>query len=55
LPEEIAASVVPPPPSQIEPRAEALIAATGADFRIRGVRAYQTDLLNVITADSPRH
>jgi antirestriction protein ArdC len=34
LPEEVAASVVPPPPGQIEPRAEALIAATGADFRI---------------------
>ena len=31
---------IPPPPSQIEPRAEALIAATGADFRIGGARAY---------------
>jgi antirestriction protein ArdC len=40
LPEEVAASVVPPPPNQIEPRAEALIAATGADFRIGGARAY---------------
>jgi len=40
LPEEVAASIVPPPPSQIEPRAEALIAATGADFRIGGARAY---------------
>jgi antirestriction protein ArdC len=40
LPEEVAASVVPPPPGQIEPRAEALIAATGADFRIGGERAY---------------
>jgi antirestriction protein ArdC len=40
LPEEVAASVVPPPPGQIEPRAEALIAATGADFRIGGARAY---------------
>jgi len=40
LPEEVAASVAPPPPSQIEPRAEALIAATGADFRIGGGRAY---------------
>jgi antirestriction protein ArdC len=36
LPEEIAASVVQPPPGQIEPRAEALIAATRADFRIGG-------------------
>jgi antirestriction protein ArdC len=40
LPKEIAMSVVPPPPGQIEPRAEALIAATGADFRIGGGRAY---------------
>src|ERR1700682_5094619 len=40
LPAEVAASVVPPPPGQIEPRAEALIAATGADFRIGGARAY---------------
>ena len=40
LPEGVAASVVPPPSSQIEPQAEALIAATGADFRIGGARAY---------------
>ncbi|WP_213742229.1 zincin-like metallopeptidase domain-containing protein [Bradyrhizobium sp. dw_411] len=40
LPEEIAASIIPPPPGQIEPQAEALIAATGADFRIGGARAY---------------
>jgi antirestriction protein ArdC len=40
LPEEIAASVVPPLPGEIEPQAEALIAATGADFRIGGARAY---------------
>jgi antirestriction protein ArdC len=40
LPDEVAVSIVPPPPNQIEPRAEALIAATGADFRIGGARAY---------------
>jgi antirestriction protein ArdC len=40
LPEDVTASVVPPPPDQIEPQAEALIAATGADFRIGGTRAY---------------
>jgi antirestriction protein ArdC len=44
LPEGGAASVVPPPPGQIEPRAEALIAATGADFRIGGARLLQHDL-----------
>lgn len=37
---EHASSAVPPPPCEIEPRAEALIAATGADFRIGGGRAY---------------
>ena len=42
LPEAIAASVVPPLPGQIEPRAEALIAATGADFRIGGRAYYNT-------------
>ncbi|ABD89107.1 ArdC family protein [Rhodopseudomonas palustris] len=40
LPEEVAAAIIPPPPGQIEPQAEALIAATGADFRIGGNRAY---------------
>jgi antirestriction protein ArdC len=40
LPEEIATSAVPVLSDQIEPRAEALIAATGADFRIGGSRAY---------------
>ena len=40
LPEEIAASAVPPPPDEIEPQAETLIATTGADFRVGGARAY---------------
>jgi antirestriction protein ArdC len=40
LPEEVAAAVVPPQPDQIEPQAEVLIAATGANFRIGGARAY---------------
>jgi antirestriction protein ArdC len=40
LPDDIAAAVIPPPPGQIEPQAEALIAATGADFRIGGPHAY---------------
>jgi antirestriction protein ArdC len=39
LPEHVAASVIPPPPGQIEPQAEALVTATGADFRIGGARA----------------
>ncbi|MBI5128857.1 MAG: DUF1738 domain-containing protein [Rhodopseudomonas palustris] len=40
LPDELASTVVPPLPSQIAPQAEALIVATGADFRIGGERAY---------------
>jgi antirestriction protein ArdC len=51
LPEHVAASVVPPSPGQIEPRAEALIAATGADFRIGGARAYY----NVSRCRRPAH
>jgi antirestriction protein ArdC len=40
LPEEIARAAPPPPPGLIEPQAEALIGATGADFRIGGARAF---------------
>jgi antirestriction protein ArdC len=53
LPEEIAASVVPPPPGQIEPRAEALIAATGADFRIGGARAYYNTTSDFVQVPPP--
>jgi antirestriction protein ArdC len=31
---------LPPPPDMIEPEARTLIAATGADFRIGGARAF---------------
>jgi len=40
LPEDIAATAPPPPPGLIEPRVEALIRATGIDFRIDGDRAF---------------
>ncbi|WP_426435615.1 ArdC family protein [Bradyrhizobium genosp. P] len=40
LPEGVGGPVVPPLPDRIEPQASALIAATGADFRIGGARAY---------------
>ena len=40
LPAEIATAAPPPPPGTIEPRVEALIKATGIDFRIGGNRAY---------------
>jgi antirestriction protein ArdC len=40
LPDEIATVAPPPPPGMIEPRVEALIKATGIDFRIGGNRAF---------------
>jgi antirestriction protein ArdC len=40
LPAEITSVAPPPPPGLVEPGAEALIAATGADFRIGGTRAF---------------
>jgi antirestriction protein ArdC len=40
LPNEIATAAPPPPPGTIEPRVEALIKATGIDFRIGGNRAF---------------
>ncbi len=40
LPETIAAAAPPPPPELIEPQVEALIRATGIDFRIGGDRAF---------------
>ncbi|WP_407166155.1 ArdC family protein [Bradyrhizobium sp. ORS 111] len=40
LPEDVATIAPPPPPGLIEPRVEALIRATGIDFRIGGNRAF---------------
>lgn len=40
LPEDVAIVAPPPPPGLIEPRVEALIRATGIDFRIGGDRAF---------------
>jgi len=40
LPDDLAAPVPPPAPNLIEPRVEALIKATGVDFRIGGNRAF---------------
>jgi antirestriction protein ArdC len=53
LPEDVAAAVVPPPPGQIEPQAEALIAATGADFRIGGPRAYYNSAGDFVQVPPP--
>jgi antirestriction protein ArdC len=40
LPDDIAVEAPPPPPGLIEPKVEALIKATGIDFRIGGNRAF---------------
>ncbi len=40
LPEDVSTSIVSLLPDQIEPQAKALIAASGADFRVGGVHAY---------------
>ncbi|MDJ0279002.1 zincin-like metallopeptidase domain-containing protein [Sphingomonas sp. 2R-10] len=40
LPDDVTVAAPPPPPGLIEPRAEALIRATGIDFRIGGDRAF---------------
>jgi antirestriction protein ArdC len=53
LPEHVAASVIPPPPGQIEPQADALIAATGADFRIGGARAYYNTTSDFVQVPPP--
>src|SRR5277367_4532684 len=53
LPEGVAALVIPPPPGQIEPQAEALIAATGADFRIGGARAYYNPTSDFVQVPPP--
>lgn len=53
LPEDVIAAVVPPPPSQIEPQAEALIAATSADFRIGGGQAYYNKAADFVQVPPP--
>jgi len=42
-----------PPPGMIEPQAEALIAATGADFRIGGARAYYNTTSDFVQVPPP--
>ena len=54
LPVEIAKVAPPPPPGLIEPRAEALIAATGADFRIGGARAFYSPTHDFVQVPPPQ-
>ena len=54
LPEEFAAAAPPPPPGMIEPQVEALIRATGIDFRIGGDRAFYVPALDYVQVPPPQ-
>ena len=54
LPDDIAVEAPPPPPGMIEPRVEALIEATGIDFRIGGNRAYYVPALDYVQVPPPQ-
>lgn len=53
LPEDIAAEAPLLPPGMIEPRVEALIRATGIDFRIGGDRAFYVPSLDYVQVPPP--
>ena len=53
LPEDIEATAPPPPPGMIEPQVEALIKATGIDFRIGGNRAFYVPSLDYVQVPPP--
>ena len=54
LPDEIATAAPPPPPGTIEPRVEALIKATGIDFRIGGNRAFYVPAQDFVMVPPPQ-
>jgi antirestriction protein ArdC len=54
LPAEVAAFAPPPLPGLIEPRVEALIRATGVDFRIGGNRAFYAPGPDLIVVPPPQ-
>ncbi len=54
LPDEIATAAPPVPPGLIEPRVEALIAATGIDFRIGGNRAFYVPAHDYVQVPPPQ-
>ncbi|MGE0765557.1 MAG: ArdC family protein [Hyphomicrobiaceae bacterium] len=53
LPEKIATAAPPPPRGTIEPRVEALIKATGIDFRIGGNRAFYNPSQDYVQVPPP--
>jgi len=54
LPGDIAVEAPPPPPGLIEPRVEALIRATGIDFRIGGDRAFYAPAHDYVQVPPPQ-
>ena len=54
LPLAITLVLPPPPPGLIEPRVEALIRATGIDFRIGGNRAFYMPSLDYVQVPPPQ-
>ncbi|ATQ55603.1 ArdC family protein [Paracoccus yeei] len=54
LPEDVAIVAPPPPPGLIEPKVEALIRATGIDFRIGGNRAFYVPALDHVQVPPPQ-
>lgn len=54
LPENVAIAAPPPPSGLVEPRVEALIRATGIDFRIGGDRAFFMPAHNYVQVPPPQ-
>lgn len=54
LPDVVAAIAPPPPPGLIEPKVEALIKATGIDFRIGGDRAFYMPAHDYVQVPPPQ-
>ena len=54
LPEDVAIVAPPPSPGLIEPQVEALIRATGIDFRIGGNRAFYVPALDYVQVPPPQ-
>ena len=54
LPEDVAKAAPPPPPDSIEPQADMLIVATGADFRIGGARAFYSPTGDFVQVPPPQ-
>jgi antirestriction protein ArdC len=54
LNDEIVVAMPPPKPELIEPKVEALIMATGVDFRIGGDRAFYMPFQDCVQVPSPR-